>query len=164
MPRVTPEVCATTRARASPTAPLSRSTPCDHNHLLPSQRGSQCVCVHPLQCVHMIYTWNNVMAKECEAKISTFMIQLPLSHSSIITLKGQLLAGKYIFCCNSCGALTPGIKLWFTNNFPFTSYTTVTPHSDDFSAYVTSHVQNTTYKIIACILSALPCFRRILCV
>ena len=44
------------------------------------------------------------------------------------------------------GATTPGMKLWYTNNSPFTSYTTVTPHSDfrsDFSAYVTSHVQYT---------------------
>ena len=52
------------------------------------------------------------------------------------------------------GALTPGMRLWYTNNSPFTSYTTVTPHSDsrsDFSAYVTSHIQYTTYKIIACI-------------
>ena len=52
------------------------------------------------------------------------------------------------------GALIPGIKLWYTNNSPFTSYTTVTPHSDsrsDSSAYVTSHVEYTTYKIIACI-------------
>ena len=43
------------------------------------------------------------------------------------------------------------MKLWYTNNSPFTSYTTVTPHSDsrsDFSTYVTSHVQYTTYKII----------------
>ena len=46
------------------------------------------------------------------------------------------------------------MKLWYTNNSPLTSYTTVTLHSDsrsDFSAYVTSHVQYTTYKIIACI-------------
>ena len=46
------------------------------------------------------------------------------------------------------------MKLWYTNNFPFTSYTTVTPHRDsqsDSSAYVMSHVQYTTYKIIACI-------------
>ena len=46
------------------------------------------------------------------------------------------------------------MKLWYTNNSPFTSYTTVTPHSNsqsNFSAYVTSHVQYTTYKIIACI-------------
>ena len=45
-------------------------------------------------------------------------------------------------------------QLCHTNNSPFTSYTTVTPHSDsrsDFSAYVTSHVQYTTYEIIACI-------------
>ena len=41
------------------------------------------------------------------------------------------------------------MKLWYTNNFPFTSYTTLTPHSDSRSAYVTSHVQYTTYKIIA---------------
>ena len=53
------------------------------------------------------------------------------------------------------------MKLWYTNNSPFTSYTTVTPHSDsrsDSSAYVTSHVQYTTYKIIACIERA-TCFR-----
>ena len=46
------------------------------------------------------------------------------------------------------------MKLWYTNNSPFTSYTTVTPYSDsqsDFSAYVTSHIQYTTYKIIPCI-------------
>ena len=36
------------------------------------------------------------------------------------------------------------MKLWCTNNSPFTSYTTVTPHSDSRSAYVTSHVQYTT--------------------
>ena len=44
------------------------------------------------------------------------------------------------------------MKLWYINKSPFTSYTTVTPHSDsqgDFLAYVTSHVQYTTYKIIA---------------
>ena len=44
------------------------------------------------------------------------------------------------------------MKLWYTNNSPFTSYTTVTPHNDsrsDFVAYVTSRVQYTTYKIIA---------------
>ena len=43
------------------------------------------------------------------------------------------------------------------NNSSFTSYTIVTPHSDsrtDFSAYVTSDVHYTTYKIIACIESA----------
>ena len=41
---------------------------------------------------------------------------------------------------------TPGMKLWYTNNSPFTSYTTLTPHSDsrsDFSTYVTSHVHYT---------------------
>ena len=46
------------------------------------------------------------------------------------------------------------MKLWYTNNSPFTSYTTVTPHSDsrsDTSAYVTSHVQYTAYKSMACI-------------
>ena len=46
------------------------------------------------------------------------------------------------------------MKLWYTNNSPFTSYTTVASHSDyrsDFSIYMTSHVQYTTYKIIACI-------------
>ena len=46
------------------------------------------------------------------------------------------------------------VKLWYTNNSLFTSYTIVTPHSDsrsDFSAYMTSHVQYTTYKIIVCI-------------
>ena len=46
------------------------------------------------------------------------------------------------------------MKLWYTSNSPFTSYTTVTPHSDfrsDLSAYMTSHVQYTTYKIIVCI-------------
>ena len=45
------------------------------------------------------------------------------------------------------------MKLWYTNNSPFTSYTTVTPHSDsrsDYSAYVMAHIQYTTYKIIAC--------------
>ena len=44
------------------------------------------------------------------------------------------------------------MKLWYTNNSPFISYTTVTPHSDsrsDFSAYVTSHIQHTMYEIIA---------------
>ena len=44
------------------------------------------------------------------------------------------------------------MKLWYTINSPFTSYTTVTPHSDsqsDFSAYVTLHIQHTTYKINA---------------
>ena len=43
----------------------------------------------------------------------------------------------------------PGVKLWYTSNSPFTSYTTVTRHSDsqsDFSAYLMSHVQ---YKFIA---------------
>ena len=35
------------------------------------------------------------------------------------------------------------MKLWYTNNSPFTNYTTVTPHSDSQSAYVTSHVQLT---------------------
>ena len=35
------------------------------------------------------------------------------------------------------------MKLWYTNNSAFTSYTTVTPHSDFRSAYVTSHVQYT---------------------
>ena len=47
------------------------------------------------------------------------------------------------------------MKLWYTNNSPFTSYTTITLHSDsrsDFSAYVTSHVRYTTYKFV---LSAL---------
>ena len=43
------------------------------------------------------------------------------------------------------------MKLWYTDNPPFTSYTTVTPLSDSQSAYVTSHVQYTTHKIIACI-------------
>ena len=43
------------------------------------------------------------------------------------------------------------MKLWYTNNSLFTSYTTVTAHSDSRSAYVTSHFQYTTYKIIACI-------------
>ena len=46
------------------------------------------------------------------------------------------------------------MELWYTNNSPFTSYTTVTPHNDlrsDFFGYMTSHVQYTTYKIIACI-------------
>ena len=46
------------------------------------------------------------------------------------------------------------MKLWYTKNCPFTSYTTVTPPSasrSDISAYMTSHVQYTTYKIIACI-------------
>ena len=36
------------------------------------------------------------------------------------------------------------MKLWYTNNSPFTSYTTVTPHSD-------SRPEAPTYKIIACI-------------
>ena len=38
----------------------------------------------------------------------------------------------------------PGMKLWYTNNSPFTSYSTVIPHSDsrsNFSTYVMSHVQ-----------------------
>ena len=38
------------------------------------------------------------------------------------------------------------MKLWYTNNSRFTSYTTLTPHSDswsDFSSYITSHVQYT---------------------
>ena len=46
------------------------------------------------------------------------------------------------------------MKLWYINNSPFTSYTTVTPYSDlgsDFFAYVTSHIQYTMYKIITCI-------------
>ena len=41
------------------------------------------------------------------------------------------------------------MKLWYTNNSPFTSYTPLAPHSgsqSDFSAYVTLHIQ---YKIIA---------------
>ena len=45
------------------------------------------------------------------------------------------------------------MKLWYTNNFPFT-YTSVTPHSDsrsNFYAYVMSHLQ---YNIIACIEQA----------
>ena len=38
------------------------------------------------------------------------------------------------------------MKLWYTNNSPFTSYTILTLHSDSrshFSSYVTSHVQYT---------------------
>ena len=49
------------------------------------------------------------------------------------------------------------MKLWYTNNSPFTSYTTVTPHSDsrsDFFPYVMSYIQYTAYKIIACIKCA----------
>ena len=46
------------------------------------------------------------------------------------------------------------MKLWYTNNSPFTSYTTVTLTATPeaiVSAYVTSRVQlaYTTYKIIA---------------
>ena len=47
------------------------------------------------------------------------------------------------------------MKLWYTNNSPFTSYTTITSHSDsqsDFTAYLTYHMFSIpTYKIIACI-------------
>ena len=54
------------------------------------------------------------------------------------------------------------MKLWYTNKSPFTSYTTITPHSDsqnDFSAYVTSHVQYTYLrKSLLCVLSMRPCF------
>ena len=43
-------------------------------------------------------------------------------------------------------------KLWYPSNSPFTSYTTVTPHSDsrrsNFSAYVTSHIQYTTFTVL----------------
>ena len=45
--------------------------------------------------------------------------------------------------------MVQGMKLWYTNNSPFISYTALTPHSNsrsDFSSYVTSHLQ---YKIIA---------------
>ena len=59
------------------------------------------------------------------------------------------------------------MKLWYTNYSPFTSYTTVTPHSDsrsDFSAYMTSHVQYTTYKISACIECATVLRANITCV
>ena len=38
-----------------------------------------------------------------------------------------------------------------TNNSPFTSYITLTPHRDSRSAYVHTFNQYTTYKIIACI-------------
>ena len=41
------------------------------------------------------------------------------------------------------------MKLWYTKNSPFTSYTTVTTHSDsrsNFSFYVTSHVQYTAFS------------------
>ena len=50
------------------------------------------------------------------------------------------------------------MKLWYTNNSPYTSYTPVTVHCysrSDISAYVTSHVQYTAYKIVACIEKAL---------
>ena len=41
------------------------------------------------------------------------------------------------------------LKLWYINNSPFTSYTTVTPYCPkQFFAYVTSHIY--TY-VIACI-------------
>ena len=61
------------------------------------------------------------------------------------------------------------LKLWYTNNSPFTSYTTVTPHSDsrsDFLAYVMSRIQYTyTYKIIAtCIERATVLWGDIMCV
>ena len=45
------------------------------------------------------------------------------------------------------------MKLWDSSNSPFTIYTTITPHSDsrsNYSTYVTSYVQYTTYKIIVC--------------
>ena len=51
------------------------------------------------------------------------------------------------------GALTPWMKLWYTNNSLFTSYTTITPHNNfrsNFFTYVMSHVQYTyMYRIIA---------------
>ena len=59
------------------------------------------------------------------------------------------------------------MKFWCTNNSPFTSYTTVTPDSDsgsDYSTYVTSHDQYTTYKIIACIECATALWANIMLV
>ena len=53
------------------------------------------------------------------------------------------------------------MKLWYTNNSPFTSYRTLTPHSDswsDFSCYVCRTFIIRTYKIIAHVLSVLPCY------
>ena len=49
------------------------------------------------------------------------------------------------------------MKLWYTNNSPFTSYTTVTPHSDSRSIDVTSHVQYT--EVIVCVLRVLLRFQ-----
>ena len=46
------------------------------------------------------------------------------------------------------------MKLWYTKNPPFTSYTTVTPHGDSREAIfllTRRHVQYIAYKIIACI-------------
>ena len=48
-------------------------------------------------------------------------------------------------------------ETWYTNNSPFTSYTTVTPHSDSQSIDVTSHVQYT--EVIVCVLRVLLSFQ-----
>ena len=46
------------------------------------------------------------------------------------------------------GELTRGMKLWYTDGFPFTSYTTLTAHMQrfrsKFSSYVMPHAQYTT--------------------
>ena len=58
-------------------------------------------------------------------------------------------------------------ETWYTYNFTFTSYTTITPHSNsqsDFFAYVMSHVQCTMYRIIACIERATVLRANITCV
>jgi len=42
--------------------------------------------------------------------------------------------------------ITAGMKLWYTNKLPFTSFTTLTPHSSakrDFHTYVMFSVQYT---------------------
>ena len=44
-------------------------------------------------------------------------------------------------------------NFWYTNKFSFTSYATITPHSDsrsEFPTYMTSHIEYIlAYKIIA---------------
>ena len=62
------------------------------------------------------------------------------------------IQSELIFVNGMVHALTPGMKLWYTNNSSFTSYTTFTPHSEsrsDFSSYMTSNVHLLMYKIIA---------------
>ena len=50
-------------------------------------------------------------------------------------------------------ASIPGMKLWYTNNSLFTSYTTLTPHSDSQSNFFSLMLRHTfnvlTYKIVA---------------